>query len=117
MNKHGRGAIVIVDNKNSPVGIITERDIVRRVVSAGEDPTNITVSEIMSKPIISGDPEMSVYNAALIMTKYKIRRLPIVRDNVLYGIVTTSDLAKRLYDKDKRDPTLAAMSRFHLIEH
>ena len=116
MNENVRGAIVIVDSKNKPVGIITERDIVRRVVSAGKDPNKVTASELMSKPIITGDPEMTIYNAALIMTKYKIRRLPIVRDTVLYGIVTASDLAKRLYEKDKRDPTLAAMSRFHLIE-
>jgi CBS domain-containing protein len=116
MNEHGRGAIVIVDSKNSPIGIITERDIVRRVVSAGKDPSKTNASDIMSKPVITGDPEMSIYNAALTMTKYNIRRLPIVRDNTIYGIVTASDMAKRLYEKDKRDPTLAAMSRFHLIE-
>jgi CBS domain-containing protein len=116
MNKHGRGAIVIVDSKNHPVGIITERDVVRRVVSAGKDPNKVTASEVMSRPVISVDPEMSIYNAALTMTKYKIRRLPVVRDTVLYGIVTAGDMAKRLYQKDKRDPTLAAMSRFQLIE-
>jgi signal-transduction protein with cAMP-binding, CBS, and nucleotidyltransferase domain len=116
MNKQGRGAIVIVDSKNFPVGIVTERDIVRRVVSAGKDPNETIASDVMSKPVIAGDPEMSVYNAGLTMTKYKIRRLPIVRDTVLYGIITASDMAKRLYEKDKRDPTLAAMSRFHLIE-
>ncbi len=116
MNKHGRGAIVIVDSKDHPIGIITERDIVRRVVSAGKDPNETTASDVMSKPVITVDPEMSIHNAALTMTKYKIRRLPIVRDTVLYGIVTASDLAKRLHEKDKRDPTLAAMSRFQLIE-
>lgn len=116
MNKHGRGAILIVDSKNHPIGIITERDIVRRVVSAEKDSNKLTASDVMSKPVITADPEMSIYNAALTMTKYKIRRLPIVRDTILYGIVTASDLAKRLYEKDRRDPTLAAMSRFHLIE-
>jgi CBS domain-containing protein len=116
MNKHGRGAIVIVDSKDHPVGIITERDIVRRVVSAVKDPNKVTASEVMSKPVISVDPEMSLHNAALTMTKYKIRRLPVVRDTVLYGIVTAGDMAKRLYEKDRSDPTLAAMSRFQLIE-
>jgi CBS domain-containing protein len=116
MNRYGRGAIVIVDSKNHPVGIITERDIVRRVVSAGKDPNKVTASDIMSKPVISVDPEMSVHNAALTMTKYKIRRLPVVRDTVLYGIVTAGDMAKMLYGRSKRDPTLAAMSRFQLIE-
>jgi CBS domain-containing protein len=116
MNKHGRGAIIIVDSGNHPIGIITERDIIRRVVSAGNDPNKVTASDIMSKPLISVDPEMSIHNAALTMTKYKIRRLPVVRDTVLHGIVTAGDMAKMLYERSKRDPTLAAMSRFQLIE-
>jgi len=116
MNQHGRGAIIIIDSGNHPIGIITERDIVRRVVSAGKDPNTVTASDIMSKPLISVDPEMSVNTAALTMTKYKIRRLPVVRDTVLHGILTAGDMAKMLYGRTKRDPTLAAMSRFQLIE-
>lgn len=117
MNKAGRGAIIIVDEKKKPIGIVTERDIVRRVVAQDKDPKQVTVAEIMSKPLISVDPEVYIYDAALIMNKYRIRRLPAVRDNVLYGIITATDLAKHLYEKNKRDPTLQAMSRFSLIEH
>jgi signal-transduction protein with cAMP-binding, CBS, and nucleotidyltransferase domain len=117
MDKAQRGAIVIVDDKGRPVGIITERDVVRKVVAQGRDPNRIAAEEIMSKPLVSIDPEVNIYDAALVMTKYKIRRLPIVRDNVLHGIVTATDLARRLYEKNKRDPTLQAMSRFALIEH
>jgi CBS domain-containing protein len=116
MNKHGRGAIVIVDAGNHPIGIITERDIVRRVVSAGKDPNKVSALEIMSKPVISVDPEMSIHNAAITMTKYKIRRLPVVRDTMLHGIITAGDMAKMLYGRSRHDPTLAAMSRFQLIE-
>lgn len=116
MKNHQRGAIVIVDTKNQPLGIITERDIVRRVVAEGRDPQQIRALDVMSHPIISVDPEVSIYDAALVMSKYRIRRLPIVRDNTLYGIVTATDLVKRLYEKNKRDPTLMAMSRFALIE-
>jgi len=50
------------------------------------------------------------------MTKYNIRRLPIARDNVLLGIVTTTDLARRIYEKNKADPVLKAMSRFRQLE-
>lgn len=116
MNEHDRGAIIIADSANHPIGIITERDIVRRVVSAGKDPNRVTASDIMSKPVITVDPEMSIYNAALTMTKYRIRRLPVVRDTMLYGIITAADMAKMLYKRSERDPTLAAMSRFQLIE-
>jgi CBS domain-containing protein len=50
------------------------------------------------------------------MTKYMIRRLPIIRDNILLGIVTSSDLARRMYEQNKADPTLKAMSRFADVE-
>ncbi len=64
----------------------------------------------MSKPLITVGNEASIYDAALIMTKYSIRRLPIARDNVLLGIVTATDLARRVYEKNK-NPVLKAMSR------
>jgi CBS domain-containing protein len=115
MKQYGRGAIIIVDPANRPIGMVTERDIVRRVVSAGLDPSQVRASEIMSQPVITVDPEMTVQNAALTMTKYKVRRLPVVRDTVLYGMLTAGDMAKMLYES-RRDPTLAAMSRFQLIE-
>jgi len=117
MKAQQKGAVVIVDGKNSPLGIITERDVVRRVVAEGGDPSKVTALDVMSHPIISVDPEVSIYDAALVMTKYRIRRLPAVRDNVLHGIVTATDLARYLYEKNKQDPTLQAMSRFSLIEH
>jgi nucleotide-binding universal stress UspA family protein len=50
------------------------------------------------------------------MTKYNIRRLPIVQDNTLLGIITSSDLARRMYEKNRSDPTLHAMSRFGEVE-
>ena len=74
------------------------------------------VSGIMSKPLITVGDEASIYDAALIMTKYNIRRLPITKDNVLLGIVTTTDLARRIYEKNKEDPVLKAMSRFRQLE-
>lgn len=117
MNANQKGAVVIVDSKDAPLGIITERDIVRRVVAAGKEPNKVAALDVMSHPIISVNPEVSIYDAAFVMSKYKVRRLPAVRDNVLHGIVTATDLAKYLYEKNKQDPTLSAMSRFSLIEH
>ena len=122
MKEKNKGAIIIVDQQTStiskPIGIITERDIVRRVLWAYEsiDPKQIMVSAIMSKPLITIGDETSIYDAALIMTKYNIRRLPITKDNVLLGIVTTTDLARRIYEKNKEDPVLKAMSRFRQLE-
>ena len=75
-------------------------------------PKKTQASEIMSKPVISVGSEASIYDASLIMTKYNIRRLPIVRDNILLGIVTATDLSRHIYERNKEDPTLKAMSRF-----
>jgi CBS domain-containing protein len=131
MKEKNKGAIIIVEQQtkkdshstdniilSKPIGIITERDIVRRVLWGHEsiDPKQIIVSDIMSKPLITVGDEATIYDAALIMTKYSIRRLPIARDNVLLGIVTTTDLARRIYEKNKQDPVLKAMSRFRQLE-
>lgn len=137
MKEKNKGAIIIVEQQtkkdsrssdnnirdtsntiSKPIGIITERDIVRRVIAGYESiyPKQIMVSDIMSKPLITVGNEASIYDAALIMTKYGIRRLPIARDNVLLGIVTATDLARRIYEKNKEDPVLKAMSRFGLLE-
>lgn len=125
MKDKGRGSVVVTEyvtdsagNKTGtrPVGIITERDIVRRVVAESKDPNSTIAYDIMSKPLISVGPEATVYDAALIMTKYSIRRLPIVRDRTLLGIITSSDLARRMFEENRGDPMLRAMSRFQDVE-
>ena len=127
MKEKGRGSVLVTEYTTSttnagsktgttPVGIITERDIVRRVVAESKDPKTSMALDIMSKPLISVGPEATVYDASLIMTKYMIRRLPIIRDNTLLGIITSSDLARRMYEQNKADPTLKAMSRFADVE-
>ena len=125
MKEKGRGSVVVTEYStatsgskasNVPVGIITERDIVRRVVAESKDPKTTAAYDIMSKPLITVGPEATIYDTALIMTKYSIRRLPIVRDNTLLGIITSSDLARRMYEQNKADPSLNAMSRFADVE-
>jgi signal-transduction protein with cAMP-binding, CBS, and nucleotidyltransferase domain len=127
MKEKGRGSVVVTEytttttnagskTGTAPVGIITERDIVRRVVAESRDPKTTAAYDIMSKPLISVGPEATVYDASLIMTQYMIRRLPIIRDNTLHGIITSSDLARRMYEQNRADPTLKAMSRFADVE-
>jgi len=121
MKEKNKGAIIIVEQQTrdtsstitKPIGIITERDIVRRVLWAYEsiNPKQIMVSAIMTKPLITIGDEASIYDAALIMTKYSIRRLPVTRDNVLLGIVTTTDLTRHIYKKNKEDPVLKAIGK------
>lgn len=117
MKERDRGGIVIVDKDGKPIGIITERDIVRKALAEYKDPKTTPASDIMSQPLVTVGPEVYVSEASLIMTKYNISRLPIVADNRLLGIVTMQDYAKKMYDKTRKDSGLMYMSQFHLLEH
>jgi signal-transduction protein with cAMP-binding, CBS, and nucleotidyltransferase domain len=116
MTMKNKGSVVILNELKHPVGIITERDIVRRLVFESKDPKLTFVSEIMSSPLISLNDDAYIYDAAFVMTKYSIRRLPIIKDNVLLGIVTATDLARRLYEENKKDPCLHAIARARFLE-
>jgi CBS domain-containing protein len=92
MIQHDIGAVVVVESKN-PVGIVTERDITKQVVK-GNDVLKRPVKQVMSKPLVTATPNMSVQQAFESMLKNKIRRLPILEDNNLIGIVTTQDIMR-----------------------
>ena len=72
-----------------PVGIITERDIIFRVVAQNRGPFKVRLRDIMSAPIITIDEDKSVEEAMAILNKHKINRLPVVHDSSIIGIVTT----------------------------
>jgi CBS domain-containing protein len=94
-------------------GIVTERDLVRRVM-AQKKPLDTKVSEIMSDPLITIEEGASIRDAARKMVKYKIRRLPVTKKNMLVGIIATSDFARHLSKKSFSEAILAAMSRYPL---
>ena len=114
MKEENVGSIIIMDQNTDPVGIITERDIVRRVISDGKDPKITKALEIMSKPLITVKDDTHLYDVAKKMAKNKIRRLPVVKNNnTLIGIVTVTDIIKFYYEKNKDDNYLAkAMIRY-----
>jgi CBS domain-containing protein len=72
-----------------PVGIITERDIIFRVVAQNRGPFKVRLRDIMSAPIITIDEDKSIEEALAILNKHKINRLPVVHDSSIIGIVTT----------------------------
>jgi CBS domain-containing protein len=86
------GAIVVIEN-GIAIGIITERDITRRIVAKGK-PLTTNVKDAMSSPLIVINPDDSVWEAAQLMKTRKIHRLPAVKDSRLVGIITTSDMVK-----------------------
>jgi CBS domain-containing protein len=86
------GAIVVLEN-GIAIGIVTERDLARRIVAKGK-PLTTNVKEVMSSPLIVINPDDTVWEAAQLMKTRKIHRLPAVKENRLVGIMTTSDMIK-----------------------
>jgi len=92
MVKYGVGSAVIMD-KNKPVGIVTEKDLIAKVVAKNRSPASVKVKEVMSSPLITIKPTTSIREAADIMMRRGIRRLPVVNDaGELVGIITDNDI-------------------------
>ncbi len=110
MSSNQLGCLVVMDGEVT-VGIVTERDIVRRVC-ARKLPGETKVSEIMSKSLITIDPDASIKDAARVMSSNKIRRLPVLKDGKLVGIVVASDFVRNLGKKSASEEILEAMGRY-----
>ena len=91
MAQHEIGSLVVTE-KRKPVGIITERDLLSRVLATGKHAEATEVKAIMSKPLICGNPEMDANEAARYMVNKNIKKLPVVEDGRLIGIMTLTDL-------------------------
>ncbi len=94
MNKFGIGSVVVEDS-GRPVGILTERDVVR-VVEASKDRRmmELVVKDVMTTPIAMVQDITTIEEAAQVMAQRNIRRLPVVRNDRLVGIVTQTDIVK-----------------------
>ena len=101
---------LIVMKDVTPIGIVTERDFVRKVLAKNK-PSTTKISEIMSTPLRVIDPDAPIKEAARKMIRKGIRRLPVMQDNKLVGIITTTDIAKQLSKKTLTDEILQAIGR------
>jgi CBS domain-containing protein len=99
------GSIVVLDEEQV-IGIVTDRDIVVRALAEGRDPAMTTIGDICSRELHVTPPGNSVAAAIRVMRENAIRRLPVVKDGRLVGIVSLGDLAK----KRERDSVLADIS-------
>lgn len=84
---------IIITKQDLPVGILTERDFVRRIVSK-EKPLTSPVEEVMSSPLIFIGPNETIWEAAESMKVNNIHKLPVIENNMIMGIITTSDLVE-----------------------
>lgn len=91
MADHSIGSCIVCEG-GEPVGIITEQDLSRKVVAGGLSPASVPVSEVMASPLITVDAMATAGEAADIMVRHHIRRLPVTRNGVVAGIVTARTL-------------------------
>lgn len=92
MKKHEIGCVVVVDKTEKPKGLITERDIVRRVSSLDLVPSKVQVGKSMTKPAATVEAAANVTDAAKKMREMKIRRLIVLQGSKLKGIITSNDI-------------------------
>jgi CBS domain-containing protein len=98
MNKFDIGSIVVVQGER-PVGIITERDILKRIVEPCLDPETVTARQIMTSPVVTIDENASINEAAKLMAKKGIKRLLVTRNkDELMGIITFTDIVTKVPD-------------------
>ncbi|MDH5460878.1 MAG: CBS domain-containing protein [Candidatus Bathyarchaeota archaeon] len=93
MNENEIGCLV-VEKSGKPVGIVTERDVLKKIVCQSENPEEVRVSEIMSAPLVLGDVDMDLEEVARLMLKRSIKKLPIVNREKLIGLITLTDIVR-----------------------
>ena len=94
MNENEIGCLIVM-RRGRAVGIITERDLMKRVIAKSKNPKKTQVREIMTKPLIAGQPDMDLEEATKLMFKMKIKKLPVVEsEGKLLGLITLTDVAR-----------------------
>ncbi len=93
MTERGIGSLIIVDN-GKPVGIVTKRDIIKRVVSEGKDPSITKIKEIMTSPLITTSRETGILSAMRILRERHISQMLVLDGDEMVGIISERDLIK-----------------------
>ena len=114
MNKNRIGCLVIV-HKGKTAGILTERDLLERVLEKCRDPRETSVSEIMTRQVITGKPDMQLIEAARLMFENKVKKLPLVSGKKLVGLVTVTDIARATSVDEKTIELVETLSNMHMI--
>ena len=91
MINHGTGSVIITENGRA-MGIVTERDLVRSIVTEDRRPSEVKASKFFSTPIITIEPEKSIAEASAIMIKANFKRLPVLKDRKVIGVISNTDI-------------------------
>ena len=93
MNKFEIGCLIAI-RKGKAIGILTERDLLKRIVADVRDPTKTKVKDIMSTPLVIVEPNMDLEEAVKLMFQMKIKKLPVVDEKHLIGLISLTDIAR-----------------------
>ena len=93
MNKFEIGCLIAV-SKGKVSGILTERDLLKRVIAQGKDASKVRVRDIMTSPLVIAEPKMDLSEAVKLMFQMKIKKLPVVEGKRLVGLLSLTDIAR-----------------------
>ena len=114
MNKNRINCLVVTYDKRI-AGILTERDLLERVLEKGKYPKETDVSEIMTRQVLVGKPTMELVEASKFMFEKKVKKLPIMEKNQLVGIVTLTDIARATCVDEETMKLIEKLSNMHMI--
>ncbi len=92
MDKNDVGCVIITSKEGKPVGIITERDMITRVLTKNTLPTSVNVKKIMTSPLLTIDPDETLTEAARKMSRLNVRRLGVIYKGNMVGLVSSKDI-------------------------
>jgi CBS domain-containing protein len=110
MEEEAVGSVVIVDGE-TPVGIVTDRDLAIRVLADGEHPGERTAEDVMTDDLMTVEAGVGFYEAAELMADHGVRRLPVCKGDTLVGIVTADDLTELLADEQQQFASVVQAQR------
>ncbi len=109
MNLRAIGGLVVAEDEQI-VGVITERDVLRRIVAERRDPATTTIREVMTTPVVSCRPEAKLEECSAVMTAKRIRHLPVADEDGLVGIITSGDILA--YQVDEQEATIQHLNSY-----
>jgi CBS domain-containing protein len=114
MKTSRHGFVIVTDDKGKPVGIVTEWDVVSKVVAEGRDPKKVRLKEVMTRDLITIDPEDGIDELSQFMATKGIRRVLVVADGCVLGIITARTVLARL--KEYVDKVSTQIARLNLVK-
>lgn len=110
LERYNIGALPVCGADGALRGLVTDRDLVLRCMAAGKDPQKVTVGEVMTGNVATVSPETTANDAARVMGEKQIRRLPVVENGKLCGMVSLGDLANA-WERVGAEEALGRISR------